>query len=134
MLLRPAFRPDEIDSERQVVIEEINMNDDDPSDVAFEEFTSALFDGHPLERPVLGTRESIRAMTRDDLHGYWQRRYRVDSAVLALTGSIVHDQVVELAGSLFESWRVPGWTTSSRPRWSSPGSGWCGARPSRPIW
>jgi predicted Zn-dependent peptidase len=107
MLLRPAFRPDEIDSERQVVIEEINMNDDDPSDVAFEEFTTALFDGHPLERPVLGTRESIRAMTRDDLHGYWQRRYRVGSAVLALTGSIEHGDVVELAGSLFGSWEGP---------------------------
>ncbi len=108
MLQRPAFRPDEIDSERQVVIEEINMNDDDPSDVAFEEFTSALFDGHPLERPVFGTRESIRAMTRDDLHGYWQRRYRVDSAVLALTGSIDHDQVVELAGSALRLVGGPG--------------------------
>ncbi len=64
MLQRPAFRPNEIDSERQVVIEEINMNDDDPSDVAFEEFTQVLFAGHPLEGPVLGTRTSIKAMTR----------------------------------------------------------------------
>ena len=75
MLQRPAFRQSEIDSERQVVIEEINMNDDDPSDVAFEEFTQVLFAGHPLEGPVLGTRASIRAMTAEDLSGYWERRY-----------------------------------------------------------
>ncbi len=64
MLQRPAFRVPEIDSERQVVIEEINMNEDDPSDVAFEEFTQAVFAGHPLETPVLGTRQSIKEMTQ----------------------------------------------------------------------
>lgn len=104
MLQRPAFRSQEIDAERQVVIEEINMSDDDPADVAFEEFTRAAFAGHPLEAPVLGTRESIRGMTRDDIAGYWKRRYGVGSTVLALTGSVDHDQVVELAGSLFGEW------------------------------
>lgn len=104
MLQRPAFRSQEIDAERQVVIEEINMSDDDPADVAFEEFTRAAFAGHPLEAPVLGTRESIRGMTRDDIAGYWKRRYGVGSTVLALTGSVDHDQVVELAGSLFGDW------------------------------
>ena len=60
MIQRPAFRQNEIDAERQVVIEEINMNEDDPDDVAFENFSTAAFAGHPLEAPVLGTRESIR--------------------------------------------------------------------------
>ena len=104
MLQRPAFRPNEIDAERQVVIEEINMSEDDPADVAFEEFTRAVFAGHPLEAPVLGTRESIRGMTRDDIAGYWKRRYGVGSTVLALTGSVDHDEVVELAASLFGDW------------------------------
>ena len=55
MVLRPAFRQAEIDSERGVVLEEINMNEDDPSDVASECFVQALFGPHPLALPVLGT-------------------------------------------------------------------------------
>lgn len=104
MLQRPAFRSDEINSERQVVIEEINMNDDDPGDLAHEEFFQAVFAGHPLERPVLGTRESITAMTREDLAGYWKRRYRAGSTVVAVAGSVQHSQVVELASRHFGSW------------------------------
>ena len=104
MLQRPAFRPNEIDSERQVVIEEINMNDDDPSDVAFEQFTKAVFAGHPLETPVLGTRESIRGMSRDDLNGYWGRRYGPPSTVLAMAGSIEHETAVDLASKLLGDW------------------------------
>lgn len=104
MLQRPAFRPNEIDSERQVVVEEINMSEDDPSDLAFEEFTAVAFAGHPLEQPVLGTRESIRGMTRDDIHGYWKRRYGAGSVVVALAGSVEHEPALELVGSLFGTW------------------------------
>jgi predicted Zn-dependent peptidase len=104
MLQRPAFRSKEIDAERQVVIEEINMSDDDPADVAFEEFTRAAFAGHPLEAPVLGTRESVRGMTRDDIAGYWKRRYGVGSTVIALTGSVDHGAVLDMAARVFGDW------------------------------
>jgi predicted Zn-dependent peptidase len=104
MIQRPAFRQNEIDAERQVVIEEINMNEDDPDDVAFENFTSAVFVDHPLEAPVLGTKESIRAMTRDDIHGYWKRRYGAGSMVVAAAGSIDHRQVVEMVAERFGDW------------------------------
>ncbi|CAN5892694.1 pitrilysin family protein [soil metagenome] len=104
MIQRPAFRQKEIDAERQVVIEEINMNEDDPSDVAFEEFTQAVFEGHPLEAPVLGTRQSIGDMTRKDIAGYWQRRYTAGSTVVAMAGSVEHDSVVKLVDSLFGEW------------------------------
>ncbi len=104
MLQRPAFRQQEIDSERQVVVEEINMNEDDPNDVAFEKFQETVFAGHPLQRPILGTRESIRAMTRDDLDGYWKRRYGAGSTVIAVSGSIEHDRAVELVARYFGDW------------------------------
>ena len=104
MIQKPAFRQHEIDAERQVVIEEINMNEDDPSDVAFEEFTQAVFAGHPLEAPVLGTRESIRAMMRDDIAGYWGRRYTPGSTVVAMAGSVDHDHVVKLVDDAFGDW------------------------------
>ena len=104
MLQRPAFRPHEIDAERQVVIEEINMSEDDPGDVAFEAFSAGLFSGHPLQAPVLGTRESIRGMTRDDIAGYWKRRYGAGSTVIALAGSVDHDQVVDEVQGVFGDW------------------------------
>lgn len=108
IIQRPAFRPHEIDSERQVVVEEINMNEDDPSDVVFENFTTAVFAGHPLEQPVLGTRESIRAMTRDDIHGYWKRRYGAGSLVIAAAGSVDHASVVEMVAERFGDWSGDG--------------------------
>lgn len=108
MIQRPAFRENEINAERQVVIEEINMNDDDPSDVAFENFTAAVFTDHPLEAPVLGTRESITAMSRDDINGYWKRRYGAGSMVVAAAGSVEHDALVEAVGSRFGDWSGDG--------------------------
>lgn len=104
MLQRPAFRAKEIDAERQVVIEEINMAEDDPADVAFELFMEGVFEDHPLQAPVLGTRESIRGMTRDDIHGYWKRRYGAQSVVMAFAGSVDHDAVVDQVGELFGEW------------------------------
>ena len=104
MIQKPAFRQNEIDAERQVVIEEINMNDDDPDDVAFENFSMATFASHPLEAPVLGTRDSIRGMSRDDIHGYWKRRYGAGSMVVAAAGSLEHEAVVEMVASRFGSW------------------------------
>lgn len=104
IIQRPAFRVHEIDSERQVVVEEINMNEDDPTDVAFENFSTAVFANHPLEAPVLGTRESIRAMTRDDIDGYWKRRYGAGSVVIAAAGSVDHDAVVDMVAERFGDW------------------------------
>jgi predicted Zn-dependent peptidase len=104
IIQRPAFRANEIDSERQVVIEEINMNDDDPSDVAFENFSTAAFLGHPLEAPVLGTRDSIRGLTRDDIMGYWERRYGTSSLVIAAVGNLEHDDIVTMVEERFGEW------------------------------
>ena len=108
IIQRPAFRINEIDSERQVVVEEINMNEDDPSDVAFENFSTAVFSGHPLESPVLGTRESIRGVTRDEIHGYWKRRYGAGSMVVAAAGSVDHEEVVEMVTERFGDWSGEG--------------------------
>ena len=85
------------------------MNEDDPSDVAFEQFTRRLR-GHP-GRPVLGTRESIRAMSRDDIAGYWRRRYPgVDGGGDA--GSTSYEEVVKLVDDIFASGRARRPTTT----------------------
>ncbi len=115
MVRRPAFRQEEIDSEKHVVLEEINMNEDDPTDVAFEEFFQALFQGHDLERPVLGTRESITGMSREDIDGFWGRRYHAGATVVAVTGRLDHGDVVKLAEEHFGDWESRGSTHDHSP-------------------
>ena len=105
MIQRPAFRPEEIASEANVVLEEINMNEDDPADVAHDEFAHALWDGHVLAKPVLGTKESITGMSRDAIRGYWARRYHPSSVVVAAAGYLDHDDLVELVADRFGGWR-----------------------------
>lgn len=108
IIQRPAFRPNEIDAERQVVIEEINMYEDDPNDVAFERFTTAVFADHDLEDPVLGTRDSIRGVSRDEIAEYWGRRYGAGSLVVAAAGAVDHDELVEMIGERFGEWSGDG--------------------------
>ena len=105
MIQRPAFRQEEIDNERGVVLEEINMNEDDPTDVAHEEFVTAIWEHHPLAPPILGTPESIAAMTRDTIRDYWARRYSPESTVVAAAGRIDHDALVEIVGNAFGAWQ-----------------------------
>ncbi len=107
MLQRPAFRQKEIDSERHVVLEEINMNEDDPTDVAHEQFVNALWGGHPLAPPILGTRESITQMTRDTIHNYWHRRYTPRSTVVAAVGDIDHEALVTMVAEHMGDWAGP---------------------------
>jgi len=104
IIQRPAFREHEIDAERHVVIEEINMYEDDPNDVAFENFTTAVFASHALEAPVLGTRDSILGMSRDEINEYWGRRYGAGSLVVAAAGSIDHQDLVEMINERFGDW------------------------------
>ncbi|MDH3605781.1 MAG: insulinase family protein [Acidimicrobiia bacterium] len=115
MVRRPAFRQTEIDSEKHVVLEEINMNDDDPTDVAYEEFAQALWKGHALERPVLGTKTSISDMTRDDIHGFWARRYHAGATVVAVAGRVDHAAIVEQAEAHFGDWHAADSTHDHQP-------------------
>jgi predicted Zn-dependent peptidase len=104
MLQRPAFRQEEIDSERHVVLEEINMNEDDPTDVAHEQFIHALWEGHPLAPPILGSKESIIGLSRETIYDYWHRRYTPRSVVVAVAGRIDHDAVVAMVEDHFGTW------------------------------
>ncbi len=90
----PAFRPEEIEAERQVILEEILMHEDEPSDVVHELFAEALFPGHPLGREVLGERATITSMTRDDIAGYFEALYRPQAIVVAAAGNVDHERVV----------------------------------------
>ena len=84
----------DVDAERNVVLEEIAMNDDDPTDSVHEAFTSHLFGDTPLGRPILGTVDSINAITRDQILEHYVARYTPPHLVVAAAGNVEHDAVV----------------------------------------
>jgi predicted Zn-dependent peptidase len=89
----PAFRPDEVEAERHVILEELLMRGDDPEDLAQELLAEALYPGHPLGRDVLGTERSVRAMPLEAIQSFHDRHYRPGALVFAAAGAVDHDQV-----------------------------------------
>src|ERR687889_252070 len=92
---------EDLESERTVVLEEIAMRDDEPSDLVHDLFAETLFGGTALGRSVLGTVESIEALTRDDVDGWYRRRYTVPSIVVTAAGRVEHQQVLDLVTAAF---------------------------------
>ncbi|MFL5883737.1 MAG: M16 family metallopeptidase [Thermoleophilaceae bacterium] len=95
MVLRPAYQ--EVDSERQVVIEEIAMYEDEPSDKVHDVLAEALFGDHPLGRPIIGTADVIGSVPVRDIGAYHDSHYVGANLVVAGAGNVEHDRVVELA-------------------------------------
>ncbi|HKC29990.1 MAG TPA: pitrilysin family protein [Jatrophihabitans sp.] len=91
----------DVDIERGVVLEEIAMRDDDPADLVHDEFALTLFGDVPLGRSILGTEESIQALNRRQIHGYYRRRYAPESMVVAVTGNVEHREVLRLVRRAF---------------------------------
>src|SRR3954467_13386588 len=96
VVLNATLTAQDVDVERGVVLEEIAMRDDDPGDLVHDEFSAALFGTVPLGRPILGTEDSIRALTRRQIHGYYRRRYTPDAMVVSVAGNVAHADVVQL--------------------------------------
>jgi predicted Zn-dependent peptidase len=103
VVLNATIAAKDIDVERGVVLEEIAMRDDDPGDLVHDEFSAALFGDVPLGRPILGSEDSIRSLTRRQVHGYYKRRYTPDAMVVSVAGNVDHDAVVRHVRRAFES-------------------------------
>jgi predicted Zn-dependent peptidase len=96
-----VIRAADVDAERGVILEEIAMHDDDPTDMVHEQFAQVLFGDGPLARPVLGTVDSIEAIGRTAINGYYRRRYRPQDMVVAAAGNVDHATVVRLVKKAF---------------------------------
>ncbi|MCW2677682.1 MAG: peptidase domain protein [Modestobacter sp.] len=93
--------PADLESERTVVLEEIAMRDDEPGDAVHDLFSETLFGDTPLGRSVLGTVSSIESLTREDVDGWYRRRYALPSIVVAAAGRVDHQQVLDLVRAAF---------------------------------
>ncbi len=101
MVTGSLLEPSEVEAERAVILEEIAMTDDDPSDTAHEAFGWQLFGDTPLGRPILGTVDSINAITRSQISEHYEARYMPENLVVAAAGRLDHDEVVERTSQCF---------------------------------
>jgi predicted Zn-dependent peptidase len=117
MVTSSLIQPKDVDAERNVVLEEIAMNEDDPADTVHEAFTAQLFGDTPLGRPVLGTVGSINGITRDEIWEHYAARYTAPHLVVAAAGNLDHDVVVAQVRAAFESaLQVTAGETPAAPR------------------
>jgi len=103
-LLRPAIRPEDFETEKQVIVEEILKYEDQPPFGADDKCRAQYFGDHPLGNSVLGTVESIGGLTVEAMRGYFQQRYAADNLVMAAAGRVDFDALVESARRCCAAW------------------------------
>lgn len=103
MILRPHFAAEELEREKDVVLQELGEARDTPNDIIFDDLWSAAFADQPLGRSVLGDEASIEAITVDDLHAWRRSQYQAGSLALVAAGKVDHGALVALAEKHFES-------------------------------
>jgi predicted Zn-dependent peptidase len=89
----PALRPDDVEAERTVILDEILMHADEPADLAGERWQAALFPDHPLGTDTLGTASSVQRISRDDIRAFFDLHYRPSNMVVSVAGDCTHDAV-----------------------------------------
>ncbi len=103
MVEHSVIRQADLDAERQVILEEINMHEDAPEDVVHDLFTETVWPDHPLGRPILGTQATIAAATRDSVRRFYRRHYVPGHLVVATAGNVRHDDVVRMLTDRMET-------------------------------
>jgi len=109
-MMRPALRDADFEQERNVILEEIAMYKDNPFWVLYDEMNPRRYPNHPLGHLVLGTSDTIRAMERDAMRGYFDDRYSADNTTVALAGALDFPAVVGQIEELCGSWTNTGAT------------------------
>jgi predicted Zn-dependent peptidase len=101
ILLRSLFDADELEREKSVVMQEIKMVEDTPDDLIHDLFAARVWEGHPLGRPILGTREAVTGFGRDQIVAHFGEHYIPPKIIIAVAGNVSHDRVVELFSAGF---------------------------------
>jgi len=104
MLLNSRFQPQDIEKERRVIVEEINMSFDSPPQRVGMLIDELLWPEHPLGRDIAGSKKSVNAISRDMMLGYVAGQYRPDNTVVAIAGNIKHEAVVAAVNQALGNW------------------------------
>lgn len=97
MMRNSLIEPTELEREKQVVLEEISRSEDEPSDHVHDLHLEARWAGHPLGKPIIGTRDSVSGFERDNLDIYMRRRYLAGNVLLSVAGKVDHERLVNMA-------------------------------------
>jgi predicted Zn-dependent peptidase len=114
LVVNPLLRTEDLELEREVVLEEISTVDDTPDDLVFDLHSEMLWGSHPYGFPILGTRETVTSLNEADLKRVHAREYRRPNLVVAAVGNVKHEDVVEKITRLFETVPNGAATTSSQ--------------------
>lgn len=121
MVQHSLIRADDLDAERQVILEEINIHEDSPEDVVHDLFTHALWPEHPLGRPILGTVETIAAANRASVKRFYSRHYVPGNLVIAAAGNLRHDDVLRMLKQRMDAGRRLSGSSASARNVRAPG-------------
>jgi predicted Zn-dependent peptidase len=112
----PAFRAEEVDAERKVILEEVLMHLDEPADVVQERFAETMFANHPLGREVLGLKEVITKVTVPEIRGFFSEHYRPGNIVVAAAGDIDHEHIAKGIDARFKGPQAGGPPSRTAPQ------------------
>ena len=104
-ILRPSLRGEDFDMEKNVIIEEIGMYEDQPMWSAYDAAKQTFFAKHPLGNSILGTKESVGALTREQMHSYFERRYVGNNITVVAAGNFDWDHLVRLVQERCDQWQ-----------------------------
>jgi predicted Zn-dependent peptidase len=115
IVANPLFDPEEMTKEKKVIFEEINMVEDTPDDLVMELFSASFWPDHPLGRPILGTKRSVKGFRREDLAAFFRAVYHPGNILIAAAGHLEHAQLAALVTRHFGGLELGGSRTNGRP-------------------
>jgi predicted Zn-dependent peptidase len=101
LVLNPLFREEDMVKEKGVILEELKMDEDNPDYLVHEIFSSNFWKDHPLGKPILGTRETVKRFDRAMMEGYYRDAYSPANVVITAAGNLTHKRLADLAGDYF---------------------------------
>jgi predicted Zn-dependent peptidase len=108
MVRNPLFREEDIEKEKGVILEELKMEVDNPEYLLHDIFSSNFYKDHPLGKPIIGSKDTIRAFDRGMIDSYFQRYYSPSNILITAAGNLNHAELVELARQRFEDLKITG--------------------------
>lgn len=103
MLFNSKFDPEEMEKEKTVIYEEINMYEDSPDDTAHDLLSQTIFNGHPLGKPVIGNQKAIEGFTRESVKKYLGDNYTMDSIVVSVAGNVNEEKLIDILEKKFKT-------------------------------
>src|SRR5215813_13233780 len=101
LVLNPVFAVEDIVRERRVILEEIKMDEDSPEYLVHEIFTQNFWKDHPLGKPILGTKETVRSFKQENLFGFYRERFSPNNIIISAAGNLNHAKFVDLIQQRF---------------------------------